>query len=67
MSKRRGASRAKTKSYSVGRLRFNSIKTLIDYSHIEKKDKNGSQSIKIYINHKIYKIIKKITPLKKVK
>lgn len=47
-SKRRGASRTKVKNYSLGSFKFNSINSLIDYGHIERKDKNGSQSIKVY-------------------
>ena len=49
ISKRRGASRAKNLSYSIGTLKFNSINSLIDYGHIQRKDKNGSQTIKLYI------------------
>lgn len=51
-SKRRGASRTKVKNYGIGSFKFNSIlgetPSLIDYGHIERKDKNGSQSIKVY-------------------
>jgi hypothetical protein len=46
--KRRGASRTKIKDLSIGSFKFNSINSLIDYGHIERKDKNGSQSIKVY-------------------
>jgi hypothetical protein len=47
-SKRRGTSRTKVKIYSIGNFKFNSINSLISYGHIERKDKNGSQSIKVY-------------------
>lgn len=53
ISKRRGASRARKINYSIGTLNLNSINSFIDYSHIERKDKNGSQSIKVYTNHSI--------------
>jgi hypothetical protein len=49
ISKRRGASRTSTINRSIGILQFNSINSAIDYGHIEKKDKNGSQSIKVFI------------------
>ena len=53
ISKKRGASRAKVINYSIGTLKFNSINSSIDYGHIERKDKNGSQSIKVYANYSI--------------
>jgi ribosomal protein S3 len=53
ISKKRGASRARILNYSIGSLNFNSINSFIDYSHIERKDKNGSQSIKVYASHTI--------------
>jgi hypothetical protein len=52
-SKRRRASRTKTRSLSIGSFKFNSINSLINYGHIERKDKNGSQSIKIFSSTKI--------------
>lgn len=54
ISKRRGASRTSTLSRSIGTLQFNSINSFIDYGHIEKKDKNGSQSIKVFIASSIF-------------
>jgi len=54
MSRRRGASRTKVKNYSIGSFSFNSALSLIDYGFIEKKGKNGSQSIKVFISSKIF-------------
>lgn len=52
-SRRRRASRTKTKSLSIGSFKFNSINSLINYGHIERKDKNGSQSIKVFSSTKL--------------
>lgn len=51
-SRRRRASRTKTRSLSIGSFKFNSINSLINYGHIERKDKNGSQSIKVFSSTK---------------
>jgi hypothetical protein len=53
ISKRKGASRTSIINRSIGILQLNSINSYIDYGHIEKKDKNGSQSIKVYIANSI--------------
>lgn len=53
--KRKGASRTKIKNYSIGSFKFNSISSYIDYGHIEKKDKNGTQSIKVFISNQFFK------------
>jgi len=47
-SRRKGASRTKVKNYLIGSFKFNSASSLIDYSFIEKKSKNGTQSIKVF-------------------
>ncbi len=47
-SRRKGAFRTKIKNYSIGYFKFNSESSLIDYGFIEKKSKNGSQSIKVF-------------------
>jgi hypothetical protein len=52
-TRRRRASRTKTKSLSIGSFKFNSINSLINYGHIQRKDKNGAQSIKVFSSTKI--------------
>ena len=47
-SRRKGASRTKVMNFSIGSFRFNSISSLIDNYLIENKNKNGSQSIKVF-------------------
>lgn len=54
-SKRKGASRTKVKNYSIGSFKFNSASSLIDYGLTEKKNKNGSQSIKVFTASIIFK------------
>jgi hypothetical protein len=52
-TRRKGASRTKVKNYSIGSFQFNSASSLIDYGFVERKGKNGSQSIKVFISSKI--------------
>ena len=47
-SRRKGASRTKVSNFSIGSFRFNSISSYIDYNLISNKNKNGSQSIKVF-------------------
>jgi len=47
-TKRRGASRTKLKSLAIGSFKFSSAESLIDYGAVMRKDKNGSQTIKVF-------------------
>jgi ribosomal protein S3 len=53
ITKKKGASRSKIINKTIGSLKLNSINSFIDYGHIEKKDKNGTQSIKVFIKNSI--------------
>jgi hypothetical protein len=56
-SRRKGASRTKINNFSIGSFRFNSISSYIDYNLISSKNKNGSQSIKVFTATTFYKNI----------
>lgn len=48
-NKRKGATRTQVKYFSKGSFRFNSIDSFIDYGYFERKDRNGTQTIKVFI------------------
>jgi len=51
-TKRKGASRTKLKSMVTGSFKFSSAESLIDYGAVTRKDKNGTQTIKVFFFNK---------------